>query len=53
MKKETTKRKMVLSLSPKSLEFLENNFENKSKYIEYLIYKNMKESDLIKNLLIV
>ena len=49
MKKEITKRKMVLSLSPKLLEFLDENFENKSKYVEYLIYKDMKENDLIKN----
>jgi len=53
MKKEITKRKMILSLSPKSLEFLEDNFENKSKYIEYLIYKDMKENDLIKNDLLI
>ena len=53
MKKEITKRKLVLSLSPESLEFLENNFENKSKYIEYLIYKDMKENDLIKNDLLI
>ena len=53
MNKEITKRKLVLSLSPESLEFLENNFENKSKYIEYLIYKDMKENDLIKNDLLI
>lgn len=53
MKKETTKRKMILSLSPEVLEFLNDNFENKSKYIEYLIYKDMKEHDLIKNDLLI
>jgi len=49
MKKEITKQKMILSLSPEVLNFLEQNFENKSKYIEYLIYKDMKENDLLKN----
>lgn len=43
MKKPKTKRKVVFSLSPDILEFLKE-FENKSKYVEYLIYKDMKEN---------
>ena len=53
MKKEITKQQLVLCLSPKALDFLEYNFENKSKYIEYLIYKDMKENGLIKNDLLI
>lgn len=49
MKTKTTKRKVTFSLSPEIIEFLEENFENKSKYAEYLIYKDMKENNLLKN----
>ena len=49
MKKKVTKEKVVLSLRPEFKEFLYDNFENKSKYIEYLIYKDMVENNLIKN----
>lgn len=47
MKKPITKRKVSISLDTKVYDFLEK-FENKSKYIEYLIYKNAKEFGLLK-----
>lgn len=47
MKKCITKKKVVFSLTFDILEFL-NNFENKSKYVEYLIYKDMIDSGLLK-----
>lgn len=49
MKKKVTKEKVVLSLRPEVKSFLNDNFENKSKYVEYLIYKDMVENNLIKN----
>ena len=42
MKKPITKRKVSLRLDSEVHEFLKK-FENKSKYIEYLIYKDVKE----------
>jgi len=48
MKKKIKKEKVVLSLSPELIQFLIENFENKSKYVEYLIYKDMKENNLIE-----
>jgi len=48
MKKKISKRKVVFCLDPKLIEFLTENFENKSKYVEYLIYKDLKDNDLIK-----
>ena len=49
MKKKITKNKVVFSFEPEIIQFLEENFENKSKYVEYLIYKDMKDNNLIKN----
>jgi len=49
MKKKITKSKVVFSFEPEIILFLEENFENKSKYVEYLIHKDMKECGLIKN----
>lgn len=49
MKKKITKNKVVFSFDQEIILFLEENFENKSKYVEYLIYKDMKEHNLIKN----
>jgi len=48
MKKKITKRRVVFTFEPQIIEFLNDNFENKSKYVEYLIYKDMKENDLLK-----
>lgn len=47
MKKPTTKRKVSMTLDIKVYQFLEDNFENKSRYIEYLIYKDIKDSGLL------
>jgi len=49
MKKKITKSKLVFTFPPDLIEFLEENFENKSKYVEYLIYKDMKDNNLLKN----
>ena len=49
MKKKITKSKVVFSFVPEIIKFLEENFENKSKYVEYLIYKDMKDNNLVKN----
>lgn len=49
MKKEVTKEKVVLSLRPDLIDFLKDNFENKSKYVEYLIYQDIKDNNLLKN----
>ena len=48
MKKKITKRRVVFTFNPIIIEFLNDNFENKSKYVEYLIYKDMKDNDLLK-----
>lgn len=53
MKKEIKKEKIVLSLKPELINFLIDNFENKSKYIEYLIYKDMKDNNLIEKEFII
>jgi tRNA splicing endonuclease len=48
MKKPITKRKVSISLDTKVYDFLEEKFENKSKYVEYLIYKDLKDCGLLK-----
>lgn len=53
MKKPVTKRKISLRLDVSVYNFLEDNFENKSKYVEYLIFKNMKEKEMIKKEIIL
>ena len=30
------------------LKYLEDNFENKSKYVEYLIYEDLKKAGILK-----
>jgi hypothetical protein len=44
MKKVKSRVKISITLDKKIKSFLEDNFQNKSKYIEHLIY-----TDLIKN----
>jgi tRNA splicing endonuclease len=46
MKKPITKRKVSMTMDVEVYNFL-NQFENKSKYIEYLIYKYLKENGLL------
>ena len=53
MKKPITKRKISLRLDIEVCEFLEDNFENKSKYIEYLIYKDIKDCKLLEKEIIL
>lgn len=45
MKKEKTKKNMTISMNKKIYNLIEEKFNNKSKYIEYLVYQ-----DLLKNL---
>ena len=47
MKKPKTKREVSITIDNKVYEFLEENFENKSQYIEYLIYKDIKDNGLL------
>ena len=47
MKKPITKRKVSITIEIDVYDFLEN-FENKSKYVEYLIYKDIKDNGLLK-----
>jgi tRNA splicing endonuclease len=47
MKKVISKRKITICLDETATKTLEG-FENKSKYIEYLIYKDLKECGLLK-----
>lgn len=53
MKKPITKRKVSITVDNDVYKFLEENFENKSKYIEYLIYKDIKDSDLLEKEIIL
>lgn len=53
MKKPITKRKVSISLDTEVYDFLEEKFENKSKYVEYLIYKDMKDCGLLKKEIIL
>jgi len=41
-----TKIKVAITVDQDIFEFL-NKFENKSKYVEYLIYKDIKDNDLL------
>lgn len=54
MKREKTKKAMPLSIDRKLADLIEKNITNKSKYIEYLIYQDMKKNNLdgIENIFI-
>jgi hypothetical protein len=52
MKRPKTKKKVSITINTDVYDFLEN-FENKSKYIEYLIYKDTKDSNLLKKEIIL
>lgn len=47
MKKVISKRKISICLNDNVMNFLKD-FENKSKYVEYLIYKDMNNNELLK-----
>ena len=53
MKRPKTKRKVSITINSEIFDFLEENFENKSKFIEYLILKDIKESGLLKKEIIL
>jgi len=53
MKKVITKRKVTVCLDPEILKYIEENFENKSKYVEYLIYKDLKANELLEKEIIL
>ena len=48
MKKKITKKRVVFTFDITIIEFLNDNFENKSKYVEYLIFNDMKDNDLLR-----
>lgn len=54
MKKIKTKKIMPVSIDRSLAEFLEKSIINRSKYIEYLIYKDFQENNAegIKNILL-
>jgi len=47
-----TKKKVAITVDSDIYEFL-GNFENKSKCVEYLIYKDIKECGLLKKEIIL
>ena len=47
MKKIKTKIAVSIAISKDINEYLTEKFENKSKYIEYLIYKDLVENGVI------
>ena len=53
MKKPITKRKISIRLDTYVHTFLFDKFENRSKYIECLIYKNLKDSGELRKDIII
>jgi hypothetical protein len=53
MKKPKTKRKVSITIDTEIYDYLDDNFENKSKYIEYLIYKDIKTNGLLEKEIIL
>jgi hypothetical protein len=47
MKKVKTKVSISVAINPKIKEYLLNNLENSSKYIEYLILKDLIENKAV------
>jgi len=48
MKKIKTKVAISIAIDKGMNEYLSENFENKSKYIEHLIYKDLVENNIIE-----
>lgn len=48
MKKIRTREKISVCLSETIREYLDNNIENKSKYIEYLIYQDLLKNNIVE-----
>jgi len=53
MKKVKTKDKLSIRVEPFINHWMDDNIENKSKYIEYLIYQDLKSKELIKKELFI
>jgi hypothetical protein len=55
IKMEKTKKQLCISLDKKLYELIKKNFSNRSKYIEWLIYQDIKKNsndDNIRNIII-
>lgn len=54
MKSQKTKTTVPVSMDKKLANLIAENISNKSKYIEWLVYKDMMKNDVegIKNILI-
>lgn len=55
MKKKKTKINFTITLNKKLYEIIQNKFNNKSKYIEWLVYQDMlnnSSDEEIKNILL-
>lgn len=54
MKKVKSKKVMPVSVDKNLAKLIEENITNRSKYIEYLIYKDFQENNVegIKNILL-
>lgn len=53
MKKLITKRKVSITIDIDIYNYVDMNFENKSKYIECLIYQDVKKCGKLKNNIIL
>lgn len=49
MKKIKTKIKLSITIDDDVFNYINKNIENKSKYIEYLIFKDLSDNNLLKN----
>ena len=48
MKKIKTKESVSIAINKELYKYLKENVGNRSKYIEWLIYQDLKEKDLVK-----
>ena len=49
MKKIKTKVKLSITIDDDVFNYINDSIENKSKYIEYLIFKDLSDNNLLKN----
>ena len=49
MKKIKTKVKISITIDEEAYDYINESIENKSKYIEYLIFKDLSDNNLLKN----
>lgn len=52
LKPEERKIKFTISISPKIFNKINETQSNKSKYIEWLIYNDLKHKNIIKNIIL-